>query len=898
MMRKTEKKYYSLCIAAICAAAILFTAGDVFAQQSPSFSACGFYPVANSGREVYDFNGGWRFYRGDAATAGNSICNDKEWDIVSLPHTVQLLPAAASGGKNYQGVAWYRKYFRLDNSFTGKQVWLHFEAIMGKAKIFVNGKLVKEHFGGFLPITINLTKAGVKPNTGCVISVCADNSDDGSYPPGKPQSVLDFCYMGGIYRDCWLYSTAAIHVTDANEASVTAGGGVFVQYDSVSRSMAVLSVKTHVTNDSKTEQTFIVQNELAALEQPSAVKAKETTAITLSAGESKVVEQLLKVCNPSLWHPDNPVLQNLTTTIISNKKIVDAVSSHIGIRSVEFVPNQGLKINGEIFPEKLLGVNRHQDFGYIGMAMTNNLHYADVLKMRNAGFRIIRSAHYPQDPAFMDACDQLGMFIIVATPGWQYWNNNGLFEQYVLSDIRNMVRRDRNHPSVIMWEPVLNETHFPPDFAQKAYNAVHEEYPGRGCYAACDEISQGSALYDVLYAAPKDLAFYSKVNKCFFTREFGDCVDDWYSHNSFSRVARDWSEEGLVFQAQHYAKKNYEGSLTVDQLFKAPASHIGGALWHSFDHQRGYHPDPFYGGVMDVFRQPKYAYFMFQSQRNPAQKLSFAGSGPVVYIANAMTPVSPADVVVYSNCDSVRLVVMKRSSDTKQFMADTVYKPVIKNVSGLPYEPITFAGAFDFVLVRAMQRANLADSVKMIAEGIINGKVVARQVQMPSRRSDQLKLALDNQWYKLQANGSDIAEIIVAVTDSRGFVKRLANEQVEFTVLGAGEIIGDYSIGANPVTVQAGTAPLLVRTTATPGKVTVIAKTYFGGTVSPKQDTLVFYTYPPAYKLLFKEKNTVKHSNPNRISTYKQITAEEQNKRNTEVQKDQKYFEVTEQRKN
>jgi len=419
----------------------------------------------------------------------------------------------------------------------------------------------------------------------------------------------------------------------------------------------------------------------------------------------------------------------------------------------------------------------------------------------------------------MDACDQLGMFIIVATPGWQYWNNNGIFEKLVMSDIRNMVRRDRNHPSVIMWEPILNETHFPQEFAKNAYQAVHEEFPGKGCYAACDAISRGSELFDVLYDAPKDADFYKKSNKCYFTREFGDCVDDWYSHNSYSRVARDWGEEGLIFQAQHYAKKNYEGSLTVDQLFNAPASHMGGALWHSFDHQRGYHPDPFYGGIMDVFRQPKYSYYMFQSQRSPALKLPVAASGPMIFIANAMTPLSPSDVVVYSNCDSVRLIIMKRDAkDSKRFYADTICQKVIRSFNGAFVEPVSYKNAYDFVVVRAMHRNNQEDRVKMIAEGIIGGKVVVSQIQMPSKRSDQLKLSLANQGEILQANGSDIAELVVSVTDGRGYLKQLANEQVEFSILGEGEIIGDMSIGANPVTIKAGTAPLLVRTTTVPGK--------------------------------------------------------------------------------
>jgi len=891
----------------LCLCLLTLASVKTFAQQEVKFSTAGFYAVPNSGRELYNFNVGWRFYRDQVAGAEKKVCDDKNWDIVSLPHTVQLLPEAASGGKNYQGPAWYRKYFHVDNSFAGKKIWVHFEAIMGKAKIYVNGKLAKEHLGGFLPIIINLSDAGVLPNTDCVISVCADNSDDPNFPPGKPQAGMDFCYMGGIYRDCWLYTTNDVHITDANYAGVVAGGGVFVQYDYANQSEALIKIKTHVKNEGKTEQMILVKNELSDLDPKSAVKAKAESTITLKAGESKEIEQSIKVDNPVLWHPDSPNLQKLTTTLVTNNKVVDAISNNIGIRTIEFAANQGLLINGELFKEKLLGVNRHQDYGYIGMAMTNNLHYSDVKKMRDTGLRIIRSAHYPQDPAFMDACDQLGMFIIVATPGWQFWNDNGTFEELVLSDIHNMVKRDRNHPSVIMWEPVLNETHFPADFSRKAYEAVHNEYPGKGCYAACDDISKGSELYDVLYSAPKNIEAYQKLGKCTFTREFGDCVDDWYSHNSYSRVEANWGEQAMIFQAQHYAKKNYEGSLTLDQIYKAPASHIGGALWHSFDHQRGYHPDPFYGGIMDVFRQPKYSYQMFKSQRNPKQKLSAAESGPMVFIANAMTPVSPSDVVVYSNCDSIRLTVTKRKDPKEQkttninttevgkdFYTEVITQPVIKNTAGLLSEPVVFKNAFDFVVVRALNRSDMADKAQIIAEGIIDGKVVARQVQMPSKRSDQLKLSLDNPWYKPKANGSDIVQLIVSVTDDRGYVKQLANEQVEFTVEGEGEIIGDQINGANPVTVKAGIAPLLIRTTTTPGKVTVTARTYFGGMISPKSDTLVFYTQASDDKLLFKDKPVKKNKNFSTNASAKAMSDEERNKLNKKVEEDQKFFESTE----
>jgi len=472
-----------------------------------------------------------------------------------------------------------------------------------------------------------------------------------------------------------------------------------------------------------------------------------------------------------------------------------------------------------------------------------------------------------------------------------------------------MVRRDRNHPSVLLWEPILNETRFPAEFAERANKAVHEEYPGKGCFAACDDISQGNEMFDVIYTAPKNEEFYRKLGKCCFTREFGDCVDDWYSHNSYSRVSRDWSEQGLIFQAQHYAKKNYEGSLTIDQLFKAPASHVGGALWHSFDHQRGYHPDPFYGGIMDEFRQPKYSYYMFQSQRNPSKKLLNADSGPVLFVANAMTPVSPADVTVYSNCDSVRLQIVRtlknenrevryfNSADSwqKKFYVDTLMQTVKKNISGLPNEPLTFVNAFDFVTIRALHRAGYPEKAKIIAEGFIDGKVVISQTVMPSMRSEKIRLRIDSIASSgVVANGSDITEIIASVEDSRGYVKQLANEQIEFSIQGEGTIIGGAEIGANPVRVIKGTAPLLVRTTTKAGKVTVIARTYFGGINSPQPDTLVFFTKAPALKMLYSDEPDRKLQNVRTGNELPVISETERKKQREKVEKDQQFFESTE----
>ncbi len=167
-------------------------------------SVAGLYQIEGSGRIVYNFNQGWRFYLGDVESAFEAQYDDSSWPIVNTPHSVRLEPSEESGSRNYQGIAWYRKHFEIPLDMKDKEIFVHFEAIMGKQEIYVDGKKVKEHLGGYTPITICLSSLGLKAGDGCVIAVKADNSDDKTFPPGKPQSALDFCYHGGIYRDVWL----------------------------------------------------------------------------------------------------------------------------------------------------------------------------------------------------------------------------------------------------------------------------------------------------------------------------------------------------------------------------------------------------------------------------------------------------------------------------------------------------------------------------------------------------------------------------------------------------------------------------------------------------------------------------------------------------------------------
>ena len=816
---------------------------SLWAARQPEFSTAGFFRLDNSGREVYSMNPAWRFHKGAVEGAETKEFNDKDWTVVSLPDGIEYLPTEASGCINYQGEVWYRKHFTPDAALKGKKLFLHFEAIMGKSKVFVNGKLLTEHFGGYLPVIADVTDV-LDWNGDNVIAVWADNSDDPSYPPGKAQDVLDYTYFGGIYRDCWLIAHNNVFITDPNYENEVAGGGLFVAFGKVSDALAEVQLKIHVRN--ATKNPFSGRVEYMLLQPDGTEVARLSDKIQVKVGRATTVSDRMPVKQPMLWTPSTPTLYNLLVRVLDKEgNVIDGYRRRIGIRSIEFKGKDGFYLNGRPYGKPLIGANRHQDFAVVGNAVANSIHWRDATILKDVGMEIIRNAHCPQDPAFMDACDELGLFVIVNTPGWQFWNDAPEFAQRVYSDIRNVVRRDRNHPSVWLWEPILNETWYPADFAKNTRDIVDAEYPYPYCYSGSDSEARGHENFPVYFAHPANMQDASKEidpTKTYFTREWGDNVDDWSSHNSPSRVARNWGEQPMRVQAQHYACPYYPVT-SYDVLYKQSPQHVGGCLWHSFDHQRGYHPDPFYGGLMDVFRQPKYSYYMFMAQRPAVKNDRNAGSGPMVYIAHEMTPFSGKDVTVYSNCDEVRLTFNK-GGKTYTYKKD-------KNRPGMPSPVITFPDVYDFMVDKAFSRTQKQDDVYLLAEGLIDGKVVATHKVVPARRPEKILLWMDNEGTDLKADGSDFVTVVAAVADKNGNIKRLNNYNIRFSIEGEGRLLGGPGVLANPVPVKWGTAPVLVQSTLKPGKIRITASVLFEGSQMPISGELEFESKPSVFPLVY-----------------------------------------------
>ena len=823
---------------------------------TPEYSTAGFYQTQAEVREAKNFNIGWRFIKSDVAGAEAIAFDDKDWQVVNLPDGLELLPLAASGGVNYQGPAWYRKHFEADTALKGKKVMLHFEGIMGKSKIWINGKLLRENFGSYYPIHLDVTDY-LNYGENNLIAVRADNSNDPSYPPGKKQETLDFTYFGGIYRDVWFITHNEVYITHPLAVDKVAGGGVFVHYEELSEESVRVLIDADVANEGKTQN---VQVKIELKDKDGELAASETTTIKLPKQGAQQASFDLKLNSPKLWQPDRPHLYDLYITISDASGItLDALKQKVGIRSIEMRGKEGLFLNGKRYPEKLMGANRHQDFAHIGHALSNNLHWRDALKLRQTGMRVIRSAHYIQDPAFMDACDALGLFIVTAIPGWQYWNDDPIFMERMLKDVRNLVRLERNRPSVLLWEMIPNETKFPDEYAIKSTTATKEEYPYPGCYTATDSHTKrvkSQKYFDVLYA---DDIVPEHPDKAVFKREWGDFVDNWVDHNSVSRVAKQWGEEAQMRQAMHYFKEEWvdngkqEEWPSLTKAYKASPALVGATLWHPFDHQRGYHPDPFWGGIMDAYRQPKFSYYLMKSllPTQGLEEVPGVEAEPFVYIAHLMTPFSPEDVVIFTNCEEVKLTMYGQEIGTKK--TTDINSPV-------PRVPVIFEDAFRSVDARNKNQKGYgkidlayAPGALIKAKGLIDGKVVTEHQRWPVGRKRRLVLKIDDSGIPPVADGSDITTVVAYLVDAGGAVKRLSDEYVRFSVEGNGALIEDHENGINPQKMLWGEAVALVRSGIIAGEITVKAEVLKEGINMPDKAEISFTTTAPAHRFIYTE---------------------------------------------
>ena len=741
-----------------------------------------------------NFNNDWEYIKNPADSISSELFHKKDeqksfWQKVSLPHTVNI-ESVDSPDKQWQGIARYRKFFTVSKEFEGKSISLKFGAAMQVAKIYVNGKLVQTHLGGYLPFVVKLDGKISFGKQNCIM-VELDNRDNPNVPPGKPLASLDFNYYSGIYRNVTLEIKDKLHISDPITSGRVAGGGLMVSYIDVTSKSAKINIQVDVDNEYSTLVSTSLQMELKDAAGKTIAFSSEASQNIPPSGSLKFNPQIL-LQNPKLWSTDQPNLYKLKAVLYKNSQRVDSMMEVIGIRTFTFSPDGGFILNGQKM--KLHGTNRHQEYPYIGNALSDNDQYRDAFKIKKAGFNFVRCSHYPQSPAFLTACDELGILVIDAIPGWQFAGDEE-FQNSSIQDVRQMVRRDRNHPSVFLWEASLNETGMSKQFMEKAHQAVHEELPGSDVYT-CGWIDD---VYDVFIPARQHSQppfYWNKYpgKRPIIIAEYGDW--EYYAQNAgfnqtafaglkqeerTSRQLRGSGQKRLAQQALNYQESHNDNQ-------NGPAA--GDANWLMFDYKRGYAADIESSGVMDIFRLPKFAFYFFQSQSENAE--------PMIFIANYWNDSRFNDVKVYSNCDEVELslngkIIARQKPDKDRNSTNLIHPPFL-------FKNMAFAAG------------------NLEAKGFISGKEVVKTRRSTPGIASKISLSADISGKGLQAGKNDLIFIYASVTDYDGTIIPDDKRSISFNVEGDAKSIGD-----NPRRAEAGISTILLKAGDKPGDILIKA---------------------------------------------------------------------------
>jgi beta-galactosidase len=391
-------------------------------------------------RTVISINDYWQFHKGKSV---DDTLQDK-WQIIQVPHTWNAQDVMDDVPGYYRGVGWYRKRIPVSSSFRDQDVALYFEGAGQEAEVFINGKKAGSHKGGYtgfyIPVSRYLQFDG-KDNVNEIL-VKVDNSYNENLPPLS----ADFTFYGGLYRDVYLVAADPVHFSYDSKGSQS----VFITTPEVNAEMARIEVKGDVFNAGNTSRKLTITTVLkdAKGNQVSLQQMK----LTLGAGKEGVFSQHMpSVRQPALWSPEDPYLYKLYISITdaATGKKLDELTQPVGFRWFRFDPATGFHLNGK--PYKLVGASRHQDYKGLGNAVPDELARKDMQQLKKMGGNFLRVAHYPQDPAILEACDELGILTSVEIPLVNEITESEEFFQNSLHMQMEMIRQNFNHPSVVLW---------------------------------------------------------------------------------------------------------------------------------------------------------------------------------------------------------------------------------------------------------------------------------------------------------------------------------------------------------------------------------------------------------------------------------------------------------------
>jgi beta-galactosidase len=606
-------------------------------------------------RRRENFNKGWLFRRqahgGGAlgsfdrnSTIGSEVepafahadavdYSDSDWEQVYLPHTWNANDGSDEIAGYFRGLGWYRKHFVLDEGLRGKRIFLEFEAVNQVSEFWLNGSYVGEHKGGYTSFEFDVTRQAQFGAAGNVLTVKVNNLYDMNI---APTIKTDLTFYGGIYRDVWLRITEPVYVAEA-----------YWRTPAVSESLATVDVYASVGNPEQRGGSYRIVCEV--LDADSNVVSKSSTQVSASS----VVKQTIKVANPKLWSPDSPYLYRIRTSLIEGTRTWDVSEIPLGLRWFSFDADKGFLLNGKRL--QLQGTTWHQSYPGMGDALPNSRHYADMKMIREMGCNFFRTSHYPHDPAVIAACDQLGILVLEELFVGEEVENTPVYFDIQAKTAKEMIVRDRNNPSVILWglSGEVDDPEKSVDVVRKILLAYRDLDPSR-LITMHDPRAEGVkqvldvvGLYGTFERDDQDHAKFPK--RKYLIEEY-----------SAAEIGR--GVYGMGPESEDLGCVNHEAFLNQVNLRPWIA---GSVLWHQYDYDgEEYdsaipHVLPF--GMADSWRIPKDVFYFYQSQWT---------SKPMVHICGHWTwPGSEGktrQVKVYSNCPRLELKLNGRSLGIKE----------------------------------------------------------------------------------------------------------------------------------------------------------------------------------------------------------------------------------------
>jgi beta-galactosidase len=478
--------------------------------------------------------------------------DDSGWRCLDLPHdwSIELprdpkSPGGTEGGFFIDGVGWYRKRFSVPQSWQGKRVAVMFEGVFKNAEVYVNDRYVTRHPYGYTSFTVDLTPhIEVGKESALVLRV------DNSAPKHSRW------YSGsGIYRHVWLLVRDPVHIAD---------GGIYVTTPEVSAATALVRFETTVANESATPRPVTVR--WTVLGPAGEECGVGEMAAEIAAGASSTFTGEQRVAAPRLWSPEHPWLYQLQVEVRAGEEVVDAESIAFGIRGIRFSAAEGFVLNGQ--PIKMRGGCVHHDCGPLGSMSVDRAEERKVEVLKASGFNAVRCAHNPPSPAFLDACDRLGMLVIdEAFDGWRERSTPNdyhlVFDDWWQRDLDSMVYRDRNHPCIVMWSigNEVTERGLPwgPELARRLAGRVRSIDPTRPVTSAVNNLPEWE----------KTEAFFAELDVCGYNYLVRRYEEDHQRH-----------PERIMVATETFASKALEYWRAVERLPYV----IGDFVWTSMDY--------------------------------------------------------------------------------------------------------------------------------------------------------------------------------------------------------------------------------------------------------------------------------------------------------------------------